>query len=238
MPVSLFGPGFLGATGVTVDGAPVTFTILSDARITFIMPAGSDGALVDVVVATAGSSVTLADAFTYVAPMVTNVDAATGTVFTTTAGVVVHVPPQGVAGSLVLTLTPFAPQPGLPGDVLLHSFMLEATLNGAPLASLTMPVTISLPVDPSVVPAGQRPWLYVWTTGGGRPTADAATTDDGRPTTVGGRWTLVPNQTYSAGSGVITVAVKPMALYALSTLAMHQYYVPQVGPYYAIDAKK
>jgi hypothetical protein len=221
MPVSLFGSGFLGATGVTVDGAPVAFTIVSDVRITFVMPAGTDGAVIDVVVAAAGESTTLADAFTYVAPVTVPADAATGTVFTTTAGVVVNVPPQGVAGSLVLTLTPSSPQPGLPGDVLLHSFVLEATLNGAPLASLTMPVTISLPVDPSVVPAGQRPWLYAWTTDGGRPTAigePVRRAAQDRRAAGGGRWTLVPKQTYDAGSGMITVAVKPMSLYALSTV--------------------
>ena len=224
MPVSLFGPGFLGATGVTVDGAPVTFTILSDARITFIMPAGSDGALVDVVVATAGSSVTLADAFTYVAPMVTNVDAATGTVFTTTAGVVVHVPPQGVAGSLVVTLTPFAPQPGLPGDVLLHSFTLAATLNGMSLASLTVPITISLPVDPSVVPAGQQPWLYEWMADGGSMTAG------GRRSAIGGQWSVVPTQTYDPVAGRVTARVVRMGRYALISGVLTRWWFPEIWP--------
>ncbi len=78
---------------------------------------------------------------------------------------------QGVSGSLIITLTPVPPQSSLPGDVLMHSFRLDAQLNGVLIAVLSQPVTIQLPVDVSIVPSGERPWLYVWTTDSGRPTA-------------------------------------------------------------------
>jgi hypothetical protein len=45
----------------------------------------------------------------------------------------------------------------------------------------------------------------------------------------GGRWLLVPNQSYDAGRGTIAVAVKPMKLYAMSTLRVREYRLPWVN---------
>ena len=156
------------------------------------------------------------------APLVAVFDGEQGAVFTTTDGVVVNVPPQGVSGSFIITLTPVPPQSGLPGDVLMHSFRLDALLNGVPIAVLSQPVTIQLPVDVSIVPSGERPWLYTWTADGGLPSA--VQTTDGDRSSVSGRWALVPGQSYDAVAQEVTVALKPMNLYALSTVLIRDYW--------------
>ncbi|MCX6018210.1 MAG: hypothetical protein NTZ50_06855 [Chloroflexi bacterium] len=43
---------------------------------------------------------------------------------------------------------------------------------------------------------------------------------------------------YDRATMRVTVQLSRMKIYALSTLLLHQYYVPQVGPYYAMDRKK
>jgi hypothetical protein len=222
MPVAIFGAGFTGALNVTVDGVSASFTVVNDGRIDLVMPPGVDGAYADFAVTTPQGSAQANDAFQYVAPLVAVFDGEQGAVFTTTDGVVVNVPPQGVSGSFIITLTPVPPQSGLPGDVLMHSFRLDALLNGVPIAVLSQPVTIQLPVDVSIVPSGERPWLYTWTADGGLPSA-VQTTDDDR-SSVSGRWALVPGQSYDAVAQEVTVALKPMNLYALSTVLIRDYW--------------
>jgi len=77
-------------------------------------------------------------------------------------------------------------------------------------------------VDVSIVPSGERPWLYTWTADGGLPSA-VQTTDDDR-SSVSGRWALVPGQSYDAVAQEVTVALKPMNLYALSTVLIRDYW--------------
>jgi hypothetical protein len=246
MPVAIFGAGFTGALTVTVDGVSVPFTKTHDGRIDLIMPPGTDGDVVDFTVYTADSSVTAAQAFTYVAPETIVLDGSAGGVFTTSAGVVVAVPSQGVSGSFIITLTPVPPQDGLPGDVLMHSFRLDALLNGVPVTVLSQPVTINLPVDVSIVPAGERPWLYVWTAGEERGERSEQREEEGSALTshtsslfsrsspltsrAGGRWTLVPGQSYDPVNQRVTVALRPMELYALSTTLIRDYWFPLVPP--------
>jgi hypothetical protein len=172
MPVRIFGSGFVVALTVTVgpyEGvmASVPFTIESDGRIQFVMPPGTAGQKISVTVATASDAQTAADAFTYVQPDVIEFDGVTGGVFTTTDGVVVTIPPQGVDGMFVITMTPLPPAPGVPGNILMYSFRLDALLNWVPLASLTNPVTIQLPIDENIfaIQDGERPWLYLWVGG-------------------------------------------------------------------------
>jgi alpha-tubulin suppressor-like RCC1 family protein len=231
MPVQIFGTGFAAALTVTVDGASVPFTIVNDGRIAFVMPPGTAGESVDVVVATAEGSVTAADAFTYVAPEAVTVDAQTGGVFTTTDGVVLTIPSQGVDGTFVLTMTPLPPEPGVPGSVLMYSFRLDALLNWVPLASLTNPVTIQLPVDPAIVPNGERPWLYQWIG-----VESQSRESESKPLSTlytdsrlaSGRWVLVRGQQYDAGTQVMTVGLRPMGVYALSTALLRSYWLPVV----------
>jgi alpha-tubulin suppressor-like RCC1 family protein len=237
MPVQIFGTGFAAALTVTVDGASVPFTIVNDGRIAFVMPPGTAGESVDVVVATANGSVTAEDAFTYVAPEAVTVDAQTGGVFTTTDGVVLTIPSQGVDGTFVLTMTPLPPEPGVPGSVLMYSFRLDALLNWVPLASLTNPVTIQLPVDPAIVPNGEQPYLYQWIGGEERGKRSvereeerSALTSHSSPLTslASGRWTLVAGQSYDGGTRTMTVGLRPMGVYALSTAYLRSYWFPVV----------
>jgi hypothetical protein len=246
MPVSLFGAGFAVALTVTINGTPVEFTIVDDGRITFAMPAGTAGTSVSVTVQTANATETLADAFTYLAPTVVEVDAEQGLVFTTSNGLVVTVPPQGISGSLVITLTPQPPAPGVPGNILMYAFRLEALLDGAPLATLTNAVTITLPIDEGIfaIQDGERPWLYQWIGGEERGKRGeergkrseereeerSALTSHSSPLTSlsAGRWILVRGQQYDAGTQVMTVALRPMGEYALSTSLVRSYWVPLV----------
>jgi hypothetical protein len=228
MPVQIFGMGFLPALTVTVgpyEGVMVSvpFTIENDGQIDFVMPPGLAGQQVSVTVATSSAMRTAANAFTDVEPDVIEVDGEVGGVFTTTDGVVVTIPPQGVSGTLLITLTPQPPAPGVPGNILMYAFRLEALLDGAPLATLTNPVTITLPIDEGIfaIADGERPWLYSWTPDGGRPTAES-----GRPTADGGRWVLVRGQQYDAGTQLMTVALRPMGEYALSTSLVRSYWMP------------
>jgi alpha-tubulin suppressor-like RCC1 family protein len=239
MPVQIFGSGFAAALTVTVDGASVPFTIASDGRIDFVMPPGTAGESVDVVVATANGSVTAVDAFTYVAPEVIEFDGEVGGVFTTTDGVVVTIPPQGVSGSFYLTMTPQPPAPGVPGNVLMYAFRLDAVWNGMPLASLTNPVTIQLPIDENIfaIQDGERPWLYQWMGGEERGKRSEEREEEGSAlfslsspliSPSDGRWVLVRGQQYEPTTRIMTVALRPMGEYALSTAYLRSYWLPVV----------
>ena len=231
MPVSLFGSGFTGAYSVTVDGKPVEFEVLDDGRIDITaMPPGTNYSYVDFVVTTGAGSATAEHAYQYIAYSVGSVPA-TGGVITTASGATITVPALGY--NFVLTYTPVTPPIPPLGNVLMHVFRLDAELNWIPVSEISQPITIELPVDPSIVPNGERPWLYVFVPAGAMRTAD------GRPQTaaVGGTWALVPGQTYNPATMRVTVQLSRMKIYALSTLLLHQFYVPQVGPYYAMDVK-
>jgi hypothetical protein len=235
MPVQIFGTGFVAVLTVTVgpyDGVMVAvpFTIENDGQIDFVMPAGVAGQSVSVTVATAGDVQTAPDAFTYVQPQMIEFDGQTGGVFTTTDGVVVEIPSQGVDGMFVITMTPLPPAPGVPGNILMYSFRLDALLNWVPLASLTNPVTIKLPIDENIfaIADGERPWLYSWTADGRPQTAVGTTVDGGQRSVVGGRWTLVRGQEYDPGTRLMTVGLKPMGVYALSTAYLRAFWFPVV----------
>ncbi|MCX6019823.1 MAG: hypothetical protein NTZ50_15210, partial [Chloroflexi bacterium] len=185
---------------------------------------------VDFVVTTDAGSATAEHAYQYIAYSVGSVPA-TGGVITTASGATITVPALGY--NFVLTYTPVTPPIPPLGNVLMHVFRLDAELNWIPVSEISQPITIELPVDPSIVPDGERPWLYVFVPAGAMRTAD------GRPQTaaVGGTWALVPGQTYNPATMRVTVQLSRMKIYALSTLLLHQYYVPQVGPYFAQDLK-
>jgi hypothetical protein len=235
MPVQIFGTGFVAPLTVTVgpyDGVmiAVPFTIENDGQIDFVMPPGLAGQQVSVTVATADSAQTAANAFTYVQPDVIEFDGETGGVFTTTDGVVVTIPPQGVAGNFVITMTPLPPAPGVPGNILMYAIRLDALLNGFKLETLTNPVTITLPIDEGIfaIADGERPSLYSWTADGRPQTAVGTTVDGGQRLVVGGRWILVRGQEYNPGTRLMTVALRPMGVYALSTAYIRAYWLPLV----------
>lgn len=64
--VTIDGTGLATTSQVTFDGAPASFSVLSDGQLTAVTPAGAAGE-VDVVVTTTGGSATLTDGFTYLA---------------------------------------------------------------------------------------------------------------------------------------------------------------------------
>jgi hypothetical protein len=243
MPVSLFGTGFSVATGVRVSNSLtntlVPFTTTGDVRIDFVMPSGEAGTAADIVVETSdGGSTTALQAFRYVGPVVLVVDG-DAAVVTTVNGITITMPPQGVSGSFYLTMTPQPPQSGLPGNVLMHSFRLDALLNGTPLASLTNPVTIQLPIDENIfaIGDGERPWLYQWVggeergeRGEEREEERSALTSHSSPLTSlsAGRWILVRGQQYEPTTRIMTVALRPMGEYALSTAYLRANWFPLV----------
>lgn len=210
MPVSLLGSHFGGALTVTLNGALVSFTVVDDGRIDIVMPAGTAGQTVDFTVETPNGSSTILDAFIYVAAESGSVDGGAGGQITTTSGTTVTVPPQSIGSVLLITYTS-APPPAAPlGNLLLHSFVLSATLDGVSLPGVTNALTIELPVDPNVVPLDEQPWLYEWTE------------------SAGGRWALVPNQQYDPATRRVTVQLNRMGRYALSTLILQRWWFPVV----------
>jgi hypothetical protein len=214
MPASLFGSGFTGALTVTVGGNVLTFTVLSDGRIDLIMPPGIAGTTVSVTVETADAAASLADAFRYLDPESGQVDGETGGVVTTTHGATMTIPGGGPTGWFVLTYTSSAPPEPPPGNVLMHSFELDAEQNGEKLDEITRPITIELVVDPSIPTSEERPWLYEY-----------VETGEARGTTMG-MWVLVPNQRYDASTGTVTASLSRMGRYALSTVYLRRYLFP------------
>jgi hypothetical protein len=167
------------------------------------------------------------------------VDGQVGGVFTTTDGVIVTIPPQGVAGMFVITMTPLPPEPGVPGNILMYSFRLDAMLNWQPLAVLTNPVTIRLPIDENIfaIQHGERPWLYQYVVLGqqrGKSGEERGKSGEERGNrkeeignrTAAGRWILVRGQQYGPGTQLMTVGLKPMGLYVLSTAYVRAYWFP------------
>jgi hypothetical protein len=225
MPVSLFGSSFTGAFSVTAGGQPVEFTILDDGRIDITaMPAGNNFTYVDIVVTGPAGSATAAQAFLYVEFSSGEVPAAGG-VITTASGATVTVPALGSA--FVLTYTPIAPPIPPLGNVLMHVFRLDATLNWVPVAEISRPITIELPVDPGVVPSGERPWLYVLTTAGSAESNGSRDRGTSTFSTASTRqWQLVPGQTYDPATRRVTVELDLMRTYALSTLRLREYWFP------------
>jgi hypothetical protein len=210
MPVAILGAGFTGATSVTVDGAFVPFVVTNDGRIDIVMPPGTDGQVLDIVITTPAGTVTAVDAFQYVAPAVFEVDAATGGVVTTTGGVTVVVPAQpGVSGTLRITVEAQPPAAQTPGTLLMHSFVVSVTLDGEEYGTLGNPLTLTLEVDPTVVPGGETPTLYFY----GPQSA---------------LWVRVPVQTYDAPSGQVRGRVTQPGRYSVTTVHLRDYWFPQV----------
>ncbi len=234
MPVSLFGSGFTGVFSVTVGGKPLAstnFTVRDDGRIDIReMPAGENFTYVDFVVTGTNGSATAAQAFLYIDLSAGEVPASGG-VITTASGATITVPALG--SSFVLTYTPVAPPIPPLGNVLMHVFRLDALLNWIPVSEISQPITIELPVDPSVVPNGEWPWLYVFVP------AAAGKSDSGKLATntihssSAGMWSLVPGQRYDPATMRVTVRLSRMETYALSTLILRNYYFPRIGPTYA-----
>ncbi len=203
MPVQVFGSGLTGVLTVEVDGVPVVpFKIINDGRIDFVMPEGVVGTSVSVTVRTASDVGTLTNAFTYVAPATGSVDASTGGVIVLPGGVTLTVPTLGISGTLMVTLTPSAPITNVEGGVLLYSFEIEATVDGAPV---TTTMRLELPVDANVIPSGEQPWLF-------QQLPDQT-------------WTLAFIQTYDATRHKVIGRTTSAKSYAVSTAALWRLWV-------------
>jgi hypothetical protein len=217
---------FLGATGVYVKGAKMFHVVRSRRRIDFTMKqsVAVAGTTVDVTVVKAnGDVVTITQAYTFVGPTSAAGSTSTGAVLTTTSGITVTVPPQGtslrpdaaqIGGSLVIT---YAPSGVLtpPGDVPLSFFDVAVSIDDSPIATLTNALTMELPVDPALVPAGQRPWLF-----------ELTSRSSSLVSLSSGRWSLVPNQTYDPATGLVTAPTNRLGTYVLVTASMRWNYFP------------
>jgi hypothetical protein len=217
MPVALLGSGFVLVMEVHVDGTAVdTFTVTSAERIDFVMPAGTNGAAVTVTVQTEAGSRDLPDAFRYEGPASTS-----GGVLTPTSSVTLTIPGQGGGGGVFQwTYVPNTPPSPPSGSLLFHSFELSGTLDGAPLTSVTNPITIEMMVNS--VPAGEQPWLYEWTADGGSPTVG------GRRSAIGGQWSVVPTQRYDSVAGRVTARVVRMGRYVVISGVLTRWWFPQI----------
>jgi len=205
MPATVLGSGFTGATGVLIGGVSVPLTVTGDGRIDFVTPPGVDGTTVDVTIVTPGGSVTLENAFGYAAADMAAFDASTGGVVTTTNGVVIEVPSQGISGTLRITVTPEAPPTEQEGRLLLYSFRAEATLDGQPLGVITNALQMKLAVDSAYMRGGWLPWLWEYTGA-----------DDGAQRSAVDSWAQVSGQVYDAVRGEVRANVKTMTHYALT----------------------
>jgi hypothetical protein len=190
--------------------------VVSDDRIDLVMPAGTDGMVMNFTVirtnpvdGVSTQTATLVHAFTYMAPQVFQVDAAIGGVFTTSANVTVTIAPQGVTGTLIMTLTHLPPTGDAPGDLLMYSFQLSATVAGVPVTMLAGPVGIDVPLVDGLPGSGTsgQPYLYV---------------------SQNGTWMLhLPQPLDSAGEAV-NVDVRAPGTYAVSKAFVNGMYFPTV----------
>ncbi|MFF2493331.1 IPT/TIG domain-containing protein [Agromyces sp. NPDC058064] len=99
-PVTVTGTALAGATQLTVDGAPIAFTQVSDTEITFVTPAHAAGAVEVVVTTPGGESEPLS--FTYVpAPVLTALDPDRGP---TSGGTPVTITGTDLAGATEVTV--------------------------------------------------------------------------------------------------------------------------------------
>ena len=122
----------------------------------------------------------------------------------------------------------------MPGNILMYSVRLDALLNWEPLAVLTNPVTIRLPIDENIfaIQDGERPWLYQYVALG-QQRGKSGEERGNRNEEIGnraaaGRWILVRGQQYDPGARLMTVGLRPMGLYALSTTYVRAYWFPVV----------
>jgi hypothetical protein len=215
--------------------------VRSDRRVEFTMKPGTAGSVVDVVLVRPAGVLTFTRAYTYEAAITRNFNVNAGAVLTTPSGITITVPPQAVsprpdaavAGSTAITYTPIDQPAAPPGDVPLAFFSVDVTVNGTRVTTFAKPVQIERNVRTARVPAGQRVWLYVWMAeeergkrSEEREKEPIALTSHSSPLTSlsGGRWMLVPNQTYDAGR--LTAYTDRPGQYALVTAAQQQLRFP------------
>jgi hypothetical protein len=98
--ISISGTGFLGATGVTVDGESVPFTVVSDTTVTVVAPAHPAGTVQVVVEDGAGNSDPLDFTYEAEAAVVTSLDPTSGS---QAGGTVVTIIGSGFLGATDVT---------------------------------------------------------------------------------------------------------------------------------------
>ncbi len=222
MPATVLGSGFTGATQLLIGGVSVPFTVTGDGRIEFVTPPGVDGTTVDIEVVTPNGTVTLANAFGYAEVDTTAIDAGTGGVMTTSNGVRIEVPGQGISGTLQITVTPETPPAAQEGRLLMYSFRVEATLDGEPLGVITNALQMKLAVDTQYMRGGWLPWLWEWN---GTEMANRSSESErtlrsmNAPATLhsaASLWSQVPGQQYDAVKGEVHASVKTMTHYTVT----------------------
>jgi hypothetical protein len=114
-----------------------------------------------------------------------------------------------VSGTLRITVEAQPPAAETPGTLLMHSFVVSVTLNGVPYEALGNPLTVTLEVDPGVVPAGEMPTLYFY----------------GPVTAV---WVRVASQAYDDSTGQVRGSVTKPGRYVVSTVQLRAYWFPQL----------
>ena len=101
-------------------------------------------------------------------------------------------------------------------------------------------MTIKLPIDENIfaIADGERPWLYQWVGGAERKEEGGKRKEERSasiplpsllsPRPSAGSWTLVRGQEYDPGTRLMTVALRPMGVYALSTAYLRAFWFPLV----------
>ena len=218
--VSLVGVGLNAAQGVAFGGVAVlTQTVVSPERLDVVVPPGAAG-MVTVTVAVANRTLSLANGYMYVAPVVTTIDPTTETVVES-EGAALLIPAGAVSGTTVLTYTTGSATPPPGTDLSLKSFSLDAASNGEAVEQFSTSITVTLEVGD----VGGAGWLSRAQQGQGgavRRERIFARYDQGE-----GKWVAAEGR-YDGATGRFTAAVDRPGTYAVLMLERYQLLLPLV----------
>ena len=219
--VSLVGLGLDKATGVTFGGvAVVTQTVVSPERLDLVVPPGVAGP-VTVTVAVANRTLSLANGYTYVAPVVATIDPTSETVVAS-AGAALVIPAGAVSGTTVLTYTTGS-ETAPPGtDLSLTSFSLDAASSGEQVAQFSAPITVTLEVG--VVDGAGRVRRAQQSQGGERRQEVGFYRYDAPQ----GKW-VAEGSSYDGTTGRLTAAVGQPGTYAVLLMERYHLLLPLVA---------
>ena len=218
--VSLVGVGLNAAQGVAFGGVAVlTQTVVSPERLDVVVPPGAAG-MVTVTVAVANRTLSLANGYMYVAPVVTTIDPTTETVVES-EGAALLIPAGAVSGTTVLTYTTGSATPPPGTDLSLKSFSLDVASNGEAVEQFSTSITVTLEVGD----VGGAGWLSRAQQGQGG--AVRRERIFARYDQVEGKW-VAAEGSYDGATGRFTAAVDRPGTYAVLMLERYQLLLPLV----------
>jgi hypothetical protein len=219
--VSLVGLGLDEATGVTFGGvAVVTQTVVSPERLDLVVPPGVAG-MVTVTVTVANRTLSLANGYAYVAPVVATVDPTSETIVES-AGAALVIPAGAVSGTTVLTYTTGSGTPPPGTDLNLTSFSLDAVSNGEQVEQFNAPIAVTLEVG-GVEGAG---WVRrAQQSQGGERRQELGFYRYDAPQ---GKW-VAEGSSYDRTTGTLTAAVGKPGTYAVLMMERYHLLLPLVA---------